>query len=35
LTPVPVVTGSSIYGVVRDELDVPYVVRLRIVRPPR
>ena len=33
LRPVPVVTESALYGVVRDELDVPYVVRLRIVRP--
>jgi hypothetical protein len=28
--PLPVFTGDAIYGVVRDTLDVPYVVRLRI-----
>ena len=31
--PPPHVTGSHIYAVVQDELDVPYVVRWRIVRP--
>ncbi len=32
-SPAPTVVGDAVYGVTRDELDVPYVVRLRIVRP--
>jgi sugar lactone lactonase YvrE len=31
--PLPIVRNSVLYGVVRDELDVPYVVRARITRP--
>lgn len=32
-SPEPVVRGGLLYGVVRDEYDVPYVVRARIDRP--
>ena len=32
-SPIPFVREGSLYGVVLDELDVPYVVRARIVRP--
>lgn len=32
-SPAPRFHGDVVYGVTRDELDVPYVVRLRIVRP--
>jgi hypothetical protein len=31
--PQPIVRDSLLYGVTRDELDVPYVVRARIVKP--
>lgn len=31
-SPEPVVRGDFLYGVVFDELDVPYVVKARIVR---
>jgi hypothetical protein len=31
--PVPVFRNGLLYGVTRDELDVPYVVRARIVKP--
>jgi len=29
----PLFTRSAVFAVVRDELDVPYVVRFRLVRP--
>ena len=32
-SPVPFVRNGALYGVVRDELDTPYVVRARIIRP--
>jgi hypothetical protein len=32
-SPPPVFRGDRIYAVTRDELDVPYIVRLRIVEP--
>ena len=32
-SPAPVIRDGMIYGTVRDELDVPYVVRARVVRP--
>ena len=32
-SPPPVLRGGMLYGVVRDEMDVPYVVRARIVKP--
>lgn len=32
-SPIPFVRDGALYGVVRDDLDVPYVVRARIVRP--
>lgn len=31
--PVPIIRGDFIYGTVRDELEVPYLVRARIHRP--
>lgn len=30
--PIPVITGEHMYALVRDEFDVPYVVRMRIVK---
>jgi hypothetical protein len=32
-SPPPVIRGDKVWAVTRDELDVPYVVRLRLVRP--
>lgn len=32
-SPPPVIRGDTVWAVTRDELDVPYVVRLRLVRP--
>lgn len=31
--PAPIIRGGYIYGVTKDEVDVPYVVRLRLRRP--
>ena len=33
VTPFPLIRGDMVYGVTRDELDVQYVVRARIVKP--
>ena len=33
VSPTPVVRGDLLYGVVRDELEVPYVIRARLTRP--
>jgi hypothetical protein len=33
MNPPPIVRQSVLYGVTEDELEVPYVVRARIVKP--
>lgn len=34
-SPAPVVRGDTVWGVVRDELDVPFVIRARLVPADR